>query len=128
MITQGTRAVLRTTGALLAWMGAVLAAPFLELATGRWLPTPIANFLFFWPQMAYPYNVFTAPPPNVGPRVWPGFWVAFWLLLGTMFVWRAKTLRLRNAVLLAGVLVIAGTIILQLGILAAGLYFELDGP
>ena len=128
MIPEPARKSIRNAALLLAWVPIVIGSPFLAMGTYRFLPTFLSNFLFFWSQSAYPYNTFTAPPPQVGPRVWPGFWLLFWVVLGAAFVWRVKALRPRTVFFLAGAFAVAGTIALQLGIAAAGLYFELDGP
>lgn len=128
MTPERTRASLRNGALLLAWVPVVLGSPFLAIAAHRFLPTFVTNFLFFWPQMAYPHNTFTAPPPNVGPRVWPGLWLLFWLIVGIVFVWRAAPLRTRTAFFLAGAIALVGTIALQFCISGADLYFELDGP
>jgi hypothetical protein len=118
----------RNAALLFAWAPIVLGSPLLAILAHSFLPTSVSNWLFFWPQMAYPYNTFTAPPPQAGPRLWPGFWILFWLVVAAGFVWRVGLLRPRTVFLLAGVVVLVGTILLQAYISSAGLYFELDGP
>jgi hypothetical protein len=113
--------------AFVAWFPLALIGAFVALSLPR-LPAGLGNALFFFPQFAFPYNTFTAAPPNPGPRVWPGFWIMYWALVGIAFAVSTRQRRVWSAFLIAAPTIFLATLVLRALIGALGLYHELDGP
>jgi hypothetical protein len=113
--------------AFAAWFPLSLVGAFVALSLPR-LPAGLGNALFFFPQFAFPYNTFTAAPPNPGPRVWPGFWIVYWVAVGIAFAVSTRRRRVLTAFLIAAPTIFVATILLRTLIGALGLYHELDGP
>jgi hypothetical protein len=111
----------------------LFACPLLAIGIHRVLPRVVANFLFFWPQLALAPYGFTHPASDM-TRTYPGSgWNyaitgAFWLVVGFGLSWLLLRKPIRTTALAAlpvsfAIAIAAAALLEQLNI---GIYFE--GP
>jgi hypothetical protein len=123
------RAALILAGALpLLW-----AAPFIAMVAHSILPRLVANYLFFLPQLAFPYDRLVVWDSHRSRGIIADDWdlvlnLAHWLALGAFFVWLTRRLRASRVVVLALALVLLSGFVVPGPFALFGITVALDGP
>jgi len=123
----------RAASVFLACLASVFAGPFIAIYAHSVLPSGLTNFLFFGPQLLFPYESLVVRSPNNSRLVFShsvGLILTFvhWGIVTGLFAWAARRSTLRYTIpsAVATILVVGVAMHVAFGVF--GVSVELDGP
>ena len=124
---------LKAGGIFLVCLFASCLLPIVAVYGHAFLPRGFSNILFFFPQMAFPFDSVVVDSASGQQTVFSHrtSWilsVVQWGLLTVGFAWLARPLKIRYALLVAAVVIVTATFGTYYGVKMFGATVALDGP
>jgi hypothetical protein len=123
------------------WAGLVFGAcvlliflfPFAAIGGHSFFPIGLTNFLYFFPQVAFPYRGLVTKSVHgsmaiFSPGIAAALSIAQWVLLAIVFARAARGVKIRYLFPLASAAIFVAVILVPLLLSLFGTSIELDGP
>jgi hypothetical protein len=127
------RQLVGTAGIFVACLFAVFAGPVVGLYGHSLMPNDLSNFLFFGPQLLFPYESLVVPSPQGSRPVFSHgtgltLTLLHWAVITLVFAAVARRLSPRYRIVAAAATILVVGIGMQVAFSLFGVSVELDGP